>query len=166
MNCLLPRVVGCLPLIVLAVFAPACRAASAPEGFEDWNLEPGVGQAHLVMVARVASISRLTVVEGAKTDVAIREYRFEPIRRLKGIFQRDQLSMTAADLGCAAEDPAVACPLKEGEYRLLILAQQQGQSYGCVSAAPGATTFGERVPLLTSPDDPLVAVVETLIEVA
>src|SRR5438105_11189123 len=96
--------------IVTALF---CGGASAQEGFEDWNLEPGVGQAHLVMVARVASISRLTVVEGAKTDVAIREYRFEPIRRLKGIFQRDQLSMTAADLGCPADDPALACPLKE-----------------------------------------------------
>src|SRR5438876_749447 len=166
MNGLLHRVSGFLTLMVVAVFAPTCRGASPPEGFESWDLEPGVAQAHLVMVARVASISKLTVVEGAKTDVAIREYRFEPIRRLKGIFQRDQLSMTAADLGCPAEDPSLACPLKEGEFRLLILAQQQGQSYGCVSAAPGATTFGERVPLLTSPDDPLVAVVETLIEVA
>ncbi len=143
-----------------------CREASAQEGFENWHLEPGVSQAHLVMVARVASISRLTVVEGAKTDVAIREYRFQPIRRLKGIFQRDQLSMTAADLGCPAEDGALAPPLKEGEFRLLILAQQQGMSMGCVSAAPGATTFAERVPLLTGPDDPLVAVVETLIQVA
>src|SRR6266567_2697894 len=108
MNCLLPRVVGCLALMVVAVFTPACRAASAPEGFEDWNLEPGVAQAHLVMVARVASISKLTVVEGAKNDVAIREYRFEPIRRLKGIFQRDQLSMTAADLGCPPDDAVLA----------------------------------------------------------
>jgi hypothetical protein len=165
MNCLPKRVVGCLSLVVLAVFTPACRAAAAPEGFEGWDLEPGVAQAHLVMVARVASISRLTVVEGAKTDLAIREYRFEPIRRLKGIFQRDQLSMTAADLGCPADDPALACPLKEGEFRLLILAQQQGNTYGCVSAAPGATTFAERVPLLTDPDDPLVAAVETLIQV-
>jgi HEAT repeat protein len=144
----------------------ACGGASAQEEFEDWHLEPGVSQAHLVMVARVASISRLTVVEGAKTDVAIREYRFQPIRRLKGIFQRDQLSMTAADLGCPADDAALAPPLKEGEFRLLILAQQQGRYMGCVSAAPGATTFGQRVPLLTGPDDPLVAVVETLIQVA
>src|SRR5207253_4897256 len=89
-----------------------------------------------------------------------------PIRRLKGIFQRDQLSMTAADLGLPPEDGANAPPLKEGEYRLLILAQAQGRYAGCVSAAPGATTFGERVPLLSGPDDPLVAVVETLIQVA
>ena len=34
---------------------------------------------------------------------------------------------------------------------------------GCVSAAPGATTFGERVPLVNGPDDPLVAVVEVLL---
>jgi HEAT repeat protein len=166
MNCLFHRVVGCLSLLAIAILTPTCRGASVPEGFEGWDLEPGVAQAHLVMVARVASISQLTVVEGAKTDVAIREYRFEPIRRLKGIFQRDQLSMTAADLGCPAEDPALVCPLKEGEYRLLILAQQQGSSYGCVSANPGARTFAERVPLLTGPDDPLVAVIETLIQVA
>ncbi|HEV3262044.1 MAG TPA: hypothetical protein VG013_34655 [Gemmataceae bacterium] len=166
MHRLLHRLACFLPVVVVAAAASACRGASAPEGFEGWNLEPGVAQAHLVMVARVASISRLTVVEGAKTDVALREYRFQPIRRLKGIFQRDQLSMTATDLGCPAEDPALACPLQEGEFRLLILAQQQGRFLGCVSAAPGATTFGERVPLLTGPDDPLVAVVETLIQVA
>src|SRR5438132_4143329 len=166
MHRLLYRLVSFLSLVVIAAVASPCRGASAQEGFEGWNLEPGVAQAHLVMVARVASISRLTIVEGAKTDVALREYRFQPIRRLKGIFQRDQLSMTAADLGCPAEDPARACPLQEGEFRLLILTQQQGRSYGCVSAAPGATTFAERVPLLTGPEDPLVGVVETLIRVA
>src|SRR5437764_4870291 len=166
MHGLLHRLAIFLPAVVIAASAPACRGESPPEGFEGWHLEPGVAQAHLVMVARVASISRLTVVEGAKTDVALREYRFQPVRRLKGIFQRDQLSMTAADLGCPPDDPTLACPLKEGEFRLLILAQQQGHTWGCVSAAPGATTFGERVPLLTGPDDPLVAVVETLILVA
>src|SRR5438046_9382915 len=155
MHCLPQRLHLFLPLMVVSVCASACRGAPAPEGFEGWNLEPGVAQAHLVMVARVASISRLTVVEGAKTDVALREYRFQPIRRLKGIFQRDQLSMTAADLGCPPDDPALACPLKEGEFRLLILAQQQGRTWGCVSAAPGATPSSERVPLLTGPAAPL-----------
>lgn len=155
-----------LPTAIVMVVVLACRVSPAQEGFEGWHLEPGVGQAHLVMVARVASISRLTVVEGAKTDVALREYRFQPVRRLKGVFQRDQLSMTAADLGCPADDAALAPPLKEGEFRLLILAQQQGRTLGCVSAAPGATTFEERVPFVSGPDDPLVAVIETLIRVA
>jgi hypothetical protein len=154
----------------------ACRGASAQqarEEFEGWNLEPSVGQAHLVMVARVTRISRVTVVEGAKTELSLREYRFQPVRRLKGIFQRDELSMTGPDLGLPNEDASTAPPLREGEFRLLILTQQRGFSsfggiptYGCVSAAPGATSFGERVPLVTGPDDPLVAVVETLIRVA
>ena len=151
---------------LVAVVALAGGRVSAQEGFEGWHLEPGVAQAHLVLVVRVASISKVTVIEGTKTDVALREYRFQPIRRLKGIFQRDQLSMTTHDLGCRADDAALAPELKEGEYRLLILTQQQGQTWGCVSAAPGATTFAQRVPLLKGPDDPLVAVVETLIQVA
>lgn len=141
-------------------------AARAAETFDGWNLEPGVGQAHLVMVARVASVSSVTVVEGAKTDTAHREYRFQPVKKLKGIFQRDHLSMTASDLGLPTENGSAAPPLKEGEYRLLILTQQSGRYAGCVSAAPGATSFAERVPGVTGPDDPLVAVVETLIQVA
>src|SRR5205085_10984540 len=100
-------------VMLAAVCTPA---AAAPETFDGWHLEPGVGQAHLVMVARVTSISQLTVVEGAKTDVALREYRFQPVRKLKGIFQRDQLSMTAADLGSPADDGALSPPLKEGEF--------------------------------------------------
>ncbi|HWB08391.1 MAG TPA: hypothetical protein VG826_04175 [Pirellulales bacterium] len=156
-------------LLVSAIFVAAAlstRSASGDQTFEGWDLEPGLGQAHLVLVARVASIGRLTVVEGAKTEVALREYRFQPVRRLKGIFQRDELSMTAADLGCLADEGPAAPPLKEGEFRLLILAQQQGRTLGCVSAAPGAATFDERVPRVTGPDDPLVAVAETLIRVA
>src|SRR4051812_44823569 len=100
------------PMVLIT--APPCLTASAEETFEGWNLEPGVSQAQLVMVARVASISRVTVVEGAKTDMALREYRFQSVRILKGIFQRDQLSMTAADLGCPVCEGPAAPPLKEG----------------------------------------------------
>jgi hypothetical protein len=158
--------------VLLWVVAIAPVSTAAQEDFSGWNLEQGVAEAHLVMVARVTSISRVTVVEGAKTDVTLREYRFQPVRRLKGIFQRDELSMTASDLGCSADLGPSAPELKEGEFRLLILAQQSGrsfgglQSFGCVSMASGVTSFAQRVPLLSGPDDPLVGVVETLIKVA
>jgi HEAT repeat protein len=157
------------PFVTLAalMFGTGAKAADSDAEFEGWDLEPNVAQAHLVVVARVASISKLTVVEGAKTDVALREYRFEPVRVLKGLFQRDQLSMTASDLGCPPDNALEAPPLKEGEFRLLILAQQRGNSFGCVSAPRGgATTFAQRVPQLTGVDDPLVGVIETLIRVA
>ena len=164
-----------LQLLLVAVLvyvsaAKACLAEDFAETFEGWNLEPSLQQAHLVMVARVTSVGKVTVIEGAKTDVALRSFRFQPVRRLKGLFNRDELAMTASDLGIVAQDSA-APPLKEGEFRLLILSQQRGfefgvPTFGCVSAAPGVTTFAQRLPLLTGPDDPLVGVVETLIKVA
>jgi hypothetical protein len=158
------KAVQFVPALVLICL---CQQVLAGGQFEDWNLEPAVAQAHLVMVARVASISRVTVVEGAKTDVSLREFRFQPVRVLKGVFQRDQLSMTGSDLGLSAEEAALDPPLKEGEFRLLVLVQRQdAQTFGCVSAAPGTSSFNERVALLERPDDPLVGVVETLIKVA
>ena len=140
-------------LVFLLIAVCARRTTAAQDDFDGWNLEPGLNQAQLVMVARVVSISRVTIIEGAKTDLALREYRFQPVRRLKGLFQRDQLSMTASDLGLRADDASLPPPLKEGELRLLILAQQGSSafgglpSFGCVAAAPGATTFEQRVPL-------------------
>src|SRR5688500_7016805 len=145
---------------LLLAIALACRGSATAEDFDGWNLEPGVQKAQLIMVARVTRISRITVVEGAKTDVALREFRFQPIRVLKGIFQRDELSMTASDLGLA--DASASPPLKAGELRLLILVQQSEpnpfggpQAFGCVAPARGSTEFHERVPLLAGPDDAL-----------
>jgi len=154
-------------LAVFLVLGLAGSALPAEDRFEGWDLEPSLRQAHLVMVVRVARVSKLTVIEGAKTDVPVREFRFHPVEVLKGIFQRDELAMTASDLGLSTEETLGAPPLEEGQFRLLILAQQQGlTSYGCVAAAPGAATFQQRVPRLADPADPLVAVVKTLIRVA
>jgi hypothetical protein len=167
----IPRVV--IAAVLALAGAAGGQSAAGQAGFEGWDLESGVAQAHLVMVARVVRISAVTVVEGAKTDLSLREYRFEPVRVLKGLFNRGELSMTASDLGCAMTEGPLAPSLKDDEYRLLILAQSRGfsfnggvQSYGCVTTSAQATTFDERVPLLTGPDDPLVAAVDTLIRVA
>ena len=148
------------------------HSSSAEKNFENWNLEPSVQQAQLIIVARVANISEVTIVEGAKTDKSFREYRFTPVRILKGLFQRDELAMTVGDLGLPPGEAALDPHLKEGEYRLLILVQQASnpfgggiRSFGCVTAAPGVTTFAQRVPLLSGPEDPLVGVAETLIKV-
>ena len=117
--------------VLLGLIAAALSAgiAAAQEGFEGWNLEPGVAQAHLVMVARVTSISQLTVVEGAKTDISLREYRFQPVRKLKGIFQRDQLSMTATYVDAAVRQEAFAvAKLLRGERYAKLLADLADQA--------------------------------------
>jgi hypothetical protein len=107
--------------LIAAVLLLLAGGASAQEAFDGWNLEPSVGQSHLVMVARVASVGEIKIVEGAKTDVALREYRFQPVKVLKGIFKRDHLSMTGSDLGVSFESANTTPPVKEGEFRLLIL---------------------------------------------
>src|SRR5437762_2149345 len=85
MHCLLHRLLSFLAVVVVVAGA---SPASAQPGFEGWNLEPGVAQAHLVMVARVASISRLAVVE-TLIQVADSRSRRERatllVRRLEGV---------------------------------------------------------------------------------
>ena len=41
--------------LFLLTWMLVCSGVSAQENFEGWNLEPGIGQAHLIMVARVAA---------------------------------------------------------------------------------------------------------------
>ena len=82
------RVLGSISfMIVAALLAPG---TNAEEEFSSWNLEPSVRQAHLVMIARVSRVSEVTFVEGAKTDIALREFRFQPYEKqqqsLKKIF--------------------------------------------------------------------------------
>src|SRR5262245_63449533 len=60
-----------LAAAVVVALTLTCRDASAEESFEGWNLEPGVIQAHMVMVARVANISQITVGGGDKKDEAL-----------------------------------------------------------------------------------------------
>ena len=138
-------------------------AAKAPDWFRNWRLEEPLSAAEIVLLARVTNVSQLTVIQGAKTSTAIREYRFEPVARLKGIFSRDELAMTGSDLGCAFEDLTSPPPLAQGEFRLLILSQRSGQ-FGCVAPIRGSN-FDQRVPKLSGLGDSLLKTIDTLVRV-
>jgi hypothetical protein len=151
-----------LLLLALLIRAAGAAPAGAAEWYDGWQLEEGVSQANVILVARVASIGQSTVVQGAKTDTVLREYRFRPVSRLKGLFERDELSLSSTDM-TSLQEYADAPPLvREGEYRLLMLIQQP-EFTGCVGASQGMSTFSQRIPLLTGPDDPIVATAETLL---
>ena len=130
-----------------------------------WTMESRVNKAQLILVARVSNISAVQIVHGAKVNTAIREYRFQPVSVLKGVFTRDELSMTDADLGLPAPDPVAGAPFEHGEHVLLILSRNRG-SYGCVGLPSGQSNQQQLIPRLTGGDDPIVAMTRTMIAVS
>lgn len=180
MNRLLIRI-GLLAVIATALMAgsraywPTTSVAAMdeipvprqPEWFADWNLESRVAKAQLIILARVSNVSPITVVHGAKAETSLREYRFEPVSILKGVFTRPQLSMTDTDLGLPAPDASVEAPLKAGDHMLLILSRSRGLgTYCCVALPNGVNEPRQLIPRLTGPDDPIVSMTRTMIRIA
>lgn len=180
MNHLLPRI-GLLTMIATALVVGSAAywpiTGAAPldevpvqiqrEWFADWNLESRVSKAQLIMVARVGSVSPITVVHGAKAETNLREYRFAPVSILKGVFTRPELSMTDSDLGLPAPDPNVDAPLKPGEHILLVLTRSRGLSaFSCVGLQKGVSEQRQLITPLSGLDDPIVSMTKTMIRIA
>jgi HEAT repeat protein len=138
----------------------------AAEWFRNWEMEQRVGQSQLILVVRVSNVSALTVVHGAKVSTTYREYRFQPVRRLKGVFTRDELPMTSSDLGLPEADGSQVPPIQQGELRLLLLMRTADGGFTCPGAQPNvAQNPDQLVPKLRAMDDPIVGMTETLIRV-
>lgn len=137
------------------------------EWFAGWTMESRVARAQLVMVARVSSVSPISVIHGAKADTNLREYRFQPVSVLKGVFTRPELSMTDTDLGLPAPDANADAPLKADEHILLILSRSRGRSTFCCVALPRGTNEPRQlIPRLAGLDDPIVAMTQTMIRIS
>jgi hypothetical protein len=63
------------------------------------DLEFALQRADLVVVARLAAVTESKVVQGGRNVLVTEQFRFEPVRIIKGIFPRDTLLMTGNDLG-------------------------------------------------------------------
>jgi hypothetical protein len=99
-------------------------------------------------------------------NTTYREYRFQPVRLLKGVFTRDELPMTSSDLGLSEADGSQAPPIQQGELRLLRLVRTAQGGFSCTGAQPGATQNPDQLlPRLVSVDDPIVGMAETLVRV-
>jgi HEAT repeat protein len=146
---------------------PAVVAArGAGEWYRNWEMEQRVGQSQLVLVVRVSNVSALTVVHGAKVNTTYREYRFQPVRRLKGVFTRDELPMSSSDLGLTESDGSQAPPIQQGELRLLLLTRTPQGGLACTGYQPGMSmNLDQLIPKLTGADDPIVTMAGALVRV-
>jgi hypothetical protein len=139
---------------------PAIAFAGRPDRSDILDLEPAVIQAELILAVRLVDVTETKIVHGGR-DVRITEqFRFEPIRVLKGIFAHDSLLMTGEDLGIyrLAES---SDRLVRGQLMLILLGRQ-GQNYINCNCNSGQT-LAQSIPRLESKDEPLLAAVDTLI---
>ena len=124
------------------------------------DLEAGVKQAELILAVRLVDVTDKRIVHGGLSEQVTQQYRFEPVKVLKGIFARSELQLTGQDLGIYRFS-ASSEKLEAGQLFLVLLGQQNGSLFNC----NGVASLSQSIPRLGGLDDPLLATVGTLISV-
>jgi HEAT repeat protein len=125
-----------------------------------FDLEPAVTQAELILAVRLADVTETKIVHGGRNMQVTEQYRFEPVRVLKGIFARESLLLTGQDLGIY-RFAGGSERLPRGQLMLVLLGRQGQNYFNCNT--DGAMTLSQSIPRLSGPDDPLLPAVESLI---
>lgn len=144
--------------MIAGIFVLASLAHGKSQWVSEYDLEPSLRLAALVVAVRVESVSPVRVVYGGKGSQTIYQYTFTPIRVLKGVYSRPELLMTSTDLQPYTYrfDPS---DIQSGQQRLLILGRSNVGYYGI---RPGSTA-DESFPPVSGPTDPLLSASEALL---
>lgn len=124
------------------------------------DLEPAVAQAELILAVRLVDVTETKIVHGGRNIQITEQYRFEPVRVLKGIFARESLLLTGQDLGIY-QFAESSDRLARGQLMLVLLGRQGQNYFNC--NCNGVATLAQSIPRLASKEDPLLATVEVLI---
>lgn len=146
--------------VVLLLALSHSIAPAAADWYRGLDLERAIAHADLIVVARVADVIETAVVHGGKGETVLQQFVFEPVRTLKGVFARNELSLTANDLGAWRFGGGLN-EIEKGQMRLLLL-KRTGPGYANHNEAE---TFAHSAPVLSSETDPLVAAISVLISV-
>jgi HEAT repeat protein len=122
------------------------------------DLEPAVAQAELILAVRLVDMTETKIVHGGRNVQITEQFRFEPVRVLKGIFASESLLLTGQDLGIYRFAES-SDRLARGELMLVLLGRQGQNYFNC----NGGATLAQSIPRLTGKDDPLLPAVEVLI---
>jgi HEAT repeat protein len=123
------------------------------------DLEPAVTPAELILAVRLVDVTETKIVHGGRDVQVTEQYRFEPVRVLKGIFARESLLLTGQDLGIY-RFAGGSERLPRGQLMLVLLGRQGQNYFNCNLACP---TLSQSIPRLEGKDDPLLPAVDALI---
>jgi HEAT repeat protein len=124
------------------------------------DLEDAIARAELVIAVRLVDVYESKIVRGGKQEDVTLQFRFEPVRTLKGIYARDALLLTGQDLGVYRYGAGPE-RVERGQVFLLLLGRNGPGYFNCNQAG----SLELSIPRLSGQDDPLLASVETLIAV-
>jgi HEAT repeat protein len=122
------------------------------------DLEPAVAQAELILAVRLVDVAETKIVHGGRNIQITEQFRFEPVRVLKGIFAHESLLLTGQDLGIYRFAES-SDRLARGELMLVLLGRQGQNYFNC----NGGATLAQSIPRLKGMQDPLLPAVEVLI---
>jgi hypothetical protein len=124
------------------------------------DLEDAIARAELIVTVRLVDMTEAKIVHGGKSEVITQQFKFEPVRTLKGIFARDSLLLTGEDLGIYQFGDA-GDKLERGQLLLLLLGRQGPGYFNCNTAG----SLEQSIPRLRDQADPLISAVDALIAV-
>src|ERR1700730_66767 len=138
------------------------RSLAQDEWYRGLDLESALADSGLVLVGRVTDVSETKIGMGGKGERSLLQYKFEPVLVLKGVFSRESLLLTSADLGTQQFNGVTdAAPIEAGQLRLLML----GRSFAGYAMRREARSFDQAIPRLNSTNDELIATVNILLAV-
>ena len=151
-----------LPLVLgLALFTTLAHAAPREEWFRNLSLENAVAGSDLILAAQVVDVTEIKLMRGGKGESAMFQYKFKPVRVLKGVFAREELSLGSADLGIYRSEDMKQ--IKSGAFMLIFLGRSDmGYQNGNRIDSGG---LAHSMPPLRGADDPLLDSVRVLLAV-
>ena len=152
------RPIVCICLLFVLLAWPA-KSVAHDEWFRDLDLEPMLSEAGLVLAGRVADVSSTVITAGGKREFTLLQFKFVPVLTLKGVFSRESLSLTSADIGIQGFGDAA--PIETGQLRLLVL----GRSMEGYAVLRQSSSLEQAVPLLRDSNDALLESVKVLLAV-
>jgi hypothetical protein len=138
-------------LTVSYLITPQSRAFAREEWFRGLDLEQGVPEASLILVARVGEVTETKLTLGGKVEQSLQQFKFEPLQALKGVFSREVLVLNSNDLGGYQFGNATR-QIKTGQVRMLILGRSR-EGYTVQRMAP---SLDQALPPLQDGNDPLI----------
>ena len=150
--------ISSLVVLVIAVTAIAQQAQPRDEWHRGLRLEDPVREADLILAVQVEEVTEIKLMQGGKGESSMLQFRFKPLKTIKGVFARPELTLGSSDLGYRISSHLKF--LKAGQKRLLFLGRS---NVGYQNCNESDDSLDHAFPPIAGEGDPLLQTLATLL---